>query len=160
MLTVLQLSVWWVAIRLIKIVKIACSELQLKCLRSCNWSACHVATGALVELQSKCFWKVVIEVFVKLQLERCWVAIHLIKIIKITCCNHLVLFFKELQPVMYIVVANNEYTFAWYCTTPSVATRKWFELQSIYTPSCKCWAFPLDTILSLYLQPDSGSSCN
>jgi hypothetical protein len=26
-------------------------ELQLKCLRSCNWGACHVATGALFELQ-------------------------------------------------------------------------------------------------------------
>jgi hypothetical protein len=38
--------------------------------------------------------------------------------------------------------------------------RQWFELQSIYNLSCKCRAHPSDTILSLHLQPDSGSSCN
>jgi hypothetical protein len=42
---------------------------------------------------------------------------------------------------------------AWYCTTPSVATRQWFELQSMYTPSCKYWVVPLlpntNTVLPL-----------
>jgi hypothetical protein len=73
----------------------------------------------------------------------------------------------------------------WYYTTPSVAIRQWFELQSMYTPNCKYlelppdtatgqwfelqliytpsykyWALPPDTILPLQLQPDSGSNCN
>jgi hypothetical protein len=43
---------------------------------------------------------------------------------------------------------------------PSVATGQWFELQSMYTPSCKYRALPPDTVLHLQLQPDSGSSCN
>jgi hypothetical protein len=34
----------------------------------------------------------------------------------------------------------------WYCTTPSVATRQWFELQSMYTSSYKCWVLPLDIV--------------
>jgi hypothetical protein len=46
------------------------------------------------------------------------------------------------------------------CTTPSVAIGQWFELQSMYTPSCKYWVLPPDTVLPLQLQPDSGSSCN
>jgi hypothetical protein len=86
-------------------------------------------------------------------------------------------------------VANIE-CFAWNCTTPSVAIRQWFELQSMYTPSCKYWVlrlilyYPfscnltvprvaidvhselqywvlrLICVLSLQLQPDGGSSCN
>jgi hypothetical protein len=48
----------------------------------------------------------------------------------------------------------------WYCTTPSVATGQLFELQSMYTPSCKYWVLPPDTVLPLSLQPDNGSSCN
>jgi hypothetical protein len=44
---------------------------------------------------------------------------------------------------------------AWYYTTPSFATRQWFELQLIYTPSCKYWVLPPDTILVLQLQPNS-----
>jgi hypothetical protein len=40
-------------------------------------------------------------------------------------------------------------TSAWYCTTPSVATRQWFELQSMYTPSCKYWVLPFDIILPI-----------
>jgi hypothetical protein len=51
-------------------------------------------------------------------------------------------------------------TFAWYCTTPWVATWQWFELQLIYTPSCKYWVLPPNIVLPLQLQPDSGSSCN
>jgi hypothetical protein len=42
------------------------------------------------------------------------------------------------------------YPFSWQC----------FELQSMYTTGCKYWVLPLDTILPLQLQPDSGSSCN
>jgi multisubunit Na+/H+ antiporter MnhE subunit len=34
----------------------------------------------------------------------------------------------------------------WYCTTPSVATRQWFELQSMYTSSYKYWVLPLDIV--------------
>jgi hypothetical protein len=41
-----------------------------------------------------------------------------------------------------------------------VAIWQRFELQSIYTPSCKYWVLPPDAILPLQLQPDSGSSCN
>jgi hypothetical protein len=58
-------------------------------------------------------------------------------------------------------VANTEcFRLIMYYPTPSVATRQWFELQLIYTPSCKYWALPPDTILPLQLQPNSGSSCN
>jgi hypothetical protein len=49
---------------------------------------------------------------------------------------------------------------AWYYITPSVATRRWFVLQSMYTPSCKYWVLLPDTVLSLQLQPDIVSSCN
>jgi hypothetical protein len=49
--------------------------------------------------------------------------------------------------------------FAWYYT-PSVATGQWFELQLIYTPSCKYWVLPSDTIPPLELQCNSASSCN
>jgi hypothetical protein len=48
----------------------------------------------------------------------------------------------------------------WYYNTPSIATRQWFELQSMYTWSCKYWVLPPDTVLPLLLQPDNGSGCN
>jgi hypothetical protein len=57
-------------------------------------------------------------------------------------------------------VANTEcFRLILYCPF-RVATRQWFELQSIYTKSCKYRVLPLDTILPLQLQPDNGSSCN
>jgi hypothetical protein len=62
----------------------------------------------------------------------------------------------QLQP-------NNDFklqlmsTSVWYWTTPSVAaTRQWFELQSIYTLSCKYWVLPPDIVLPLQLQPNNG----
>jgi hypothetical protein len=61
-------SACWVAIRLIKIIKITCPELHLKCWRSCYWSVCGVATGVFVELQLKWFQWVAIEVLVVLKL--------------------------------------------------------------------------------------------
>jgi hypothetical protein len=37
----------------------------------------------------------------------------------------------------------------WYCTTLSVVTGPWFELQSMYTLSCKYWVLLSDTVLPL-----------
>jgi hypothetical protein len=56
-------------------------------------------------------------------------------------------------------VTNTE-CFAWYCTTPSVATWRWHKLQSMYTLSCKYWVLRLIFVLPLQLQPNGGSSCN
>jgi hypothetical protein len=65
-----------------------------------------------------------------------------------TECFHLILYYPfSCNPTVVRVVINlhselqilNAST--WYCNTPSVAIGQWFELQSMYTPSCKYIVF-------------------
>jgi ferredoxin len=73
-----------------------------------------------------------------------------------SCCNQTVVRVAiDLHSKLQIMCAS-----AWYCTTPSVAIGQWFELQSMYTPICKYWMLPPDTILPLQLQPNNDSNCN
>jgi hypothetical protein len=60
-----------------------------------------------------------------------------------SCCNQTVFRVAiDLHSDLQIMSCS-----AWYCTTPSVATRQWFELQLMYTLSCNYWVLPLDTVL-------------
>jgi hypothetical protein len=72
-----------------------------------------------------------------------WVAIDVHFELQILSGSHDTVLIIQLQPDSDSIcnwctlrVANTE-CFTWNCTTPSVATRQWFELQLMYTPSCK-----------------------
>jgi hypothetical protein len=95
--------------------------------------------------------RVATEVFDELQLKRSrscnqsvyWVAIEVHVMLQVGC-------------LLSCKITN---TFTWYFTTPSVATGQWFELQSMYTLSCKYWVLPPNTVLPLQLQLMYTLSC-
>jgi hypothetical protein len=113
-------------------------------------------------------------VLVELQLEGCWVAIHLIKIIKNTClelqlkCLRSCNWSDDVLQLECLRSCNRSALKSCNWSVCRVATVLPLQLQSDSGSSCnrctlrvantKC--FPPDTALPLQLQPDSGSSCN
>jgi hypothetical protein len=92
-----------------------------------------------------------------------WYTLHVAN----TKCSRLIMYYPFSCNRTMVRVANDVHSelqilsaSAWYCTTSLVATEQLFELQSIYTPSCKYWVLPPDTVIPISLQPDSGWNCN
>jgi hypothetical protein len=133
-----------------------------------------IATGQWFELQSiyttSCkYWVLPPDTILPLQLQpnrgsscnRCtlWVA-------NTECFRMILYYLFSCNPteVRVAIDVHSEFqilsAYTRYCTTSLVAIEQWFELHSTYTLSCNYWVLPPDAVLSLQLQPDSGSSCN